>query len=103
MEREKRFVYLLPLVKRMLFVREVETAVVKLVYEDWSDGKTFLLRFKNPMEGLKFETVCKERVKLNLQVLSNRKKLIEDTFCKEENQINLSVDNSNKKLDLTIS
>ncbi len=64
----------------MLFVREVESTMVKLVYEDWSDGKTFLLRFKNARESLKFETVCKDKLKGNIKVVDDRKKLIEQLF-----------------------
>jgi hypothetical protein len=88
MEKEKRFVYLLPFVNRMLFVREIGSVMVKLVYEDWSDGKTFLLRFKNNREGLKFETVCKDRLKNNIKFIETRKKLIENTFVDEDNLLN---------------
>lgn len=60
----------------MVFIREVEGDVVKIVYEDWSDGKTFLLTFKSSKEALRFETMCKHQLKLNLAVLENRKNRI---------------------------
>jgi hypothetical protein len=77
-----------------LFVREIGSVMVKLVYEDWSEGKTFVLRFKNNRESLKFETVCKERVKSNLKIVEGRKELIESVFVNEGNVLDESVENS---------
>lgn len=69
----------------MLILRQYKANTVKVLYEDWNDGKTFILRFKNSRESLKFENVCKDKQRDNLNMIENRKNKIIQIFNNNNN------------------